>query len=418
MHVIFLTHYYPPEVGAPQARISSLAHALTERGTSVTVHTCFPHYPDGRIREPYRNWPYLKENDGPVRVVRSAVYPAPNRGFLPRLANHLSSALSAIATAPLTGAADVVVAESPPLFTAAAGSVYAGLKRVPLVLNVADRWPASAIELGMLRRPGFVRAASWLERSCYLRAAAITVPTDGLVRSLSAVPEASGKVVRIEPSVDLDAFEPAPRTRRGMFRVLYAGTVGLAQGLDTLIDAARIAGPNVVEVLVAGGGAEAEALAARVAAEAIPNVRMLGVVPHEDIPGLYAGADAGVVLLRDRPVFAGALPTKILEAMAAGRAVILAARGEAAQLVADHRVGVVVPPEDPSALAAAFAELAADPKRLDELGAAGRRCAVERFGRRDQAAQWWRLLLRVRDRRAVTGSAHGAQAAGGPRHGG
>ena len=108
MRVTFLTHYYPPEVGAPQARISTLARLLAERGISVTVHTGFPHYPDGRVRPPYRVRPCLVESQGPVRLIRSAVYPAPNRGFGRRLAGHLSFAGSALLTSRCAGAADVV----------------------------------------------------------------------------------------------------------------------------------------------------------------------------------------------------------------------------------------------------------------------------------------------------------------------
>lgn len=405
MRITFLTHYYPPEVGAPQARISSLAHGLAELGASVTVHTGFPHYPDGAIRAPYTNRPYLVERDGPVRIVRTAIYPAPNRGFARRLANHASLAASALVGAPLTGPADVVVVESPPLFTAAAAIAYAGAKRAPLVVNVADQWPASAVELGALTDQRAIRAAEALERTIYRRAAAITVPTAGLVRSLDRIQAAREKVVRLGPSVDVGLFESAPSEPRERLRVLYAGTIGLAQGLDTLFEAARLAGPEAVEVTVAGDGAEAPMLAERLRAERITNVRMVGTVPHDAVPSLYAGADAAVVLLRDRPIFEGALPTKLLEAMAAGRAVALSARGESAELVTSCGAGLVAPPEDPAALARLFAELAGDRSRLAELGASGRRCAAGRFSREKVTQSWWELLQRLaREPRALGGS--------------
>src|SRR5262245_60783056 len=120
MRVTLLTHYYPPEVGAPQARLSALARGLSRRGVEVTVHTGFPHYPDGVIQPPYRNRPWLKEDADGVRVLRSAVYPAPNRGFGRRIANHVSFALSALASSPAGGAADAVIVETPPLLLAGA----------------------------------------------------------------------------------------------------------------------------------------------------------------------------------------------------------------------------------------------------------------------------------------------------------
>lgn len=399
MRVTFLTHYYPPEVGAPQARISGIARGLARLGASVTVHTGFPHYPDGVIRPPYSGRSHLVEHDGPVRVVRTAVYPAANEGFARRLANHSSLAGSALAGARLAGPADVVVVETPPLFTAAAAIPYAALKRAPLVVNVADRWPASAVELGALSDRRAIAAAEWLERTVYRRAAAITVPTAGLVRALEALDSARGKVMRLGPSVDVDLFEPTPRERGARLRVLYAGTIGLAQGLDTLLEAARIAGPEVAEVVVAGDGADARTLAERLDADRISNVRMLGSVPHDDVPALYADADAAVVLLRDRPIFEGAVPTKLLEAMAAGRAAILSANGESCELVAGCDAGLVVPPEDPAALARAFVELASDRARVERLGASGRRCAAERFSREKVTSGWWELLSRLSARR-------------------
>lgn len=397
MRICFLTHYYPPEVGAPQARISALARALSERGASVTVQTGFPHYPDGVIRPPYSNRPCLIERDGPVKVVRTAVYPAPNRGFARRLLDHASLAASAVAGAPLSGPADVVVCESPPLFLAGAAIAFARIKRAPLLLNVADRWPASAIELGALTDRRAIRAAEWLERAAYRSAAAISVPTEGLVDDLRLHPAARGKVVRLGPSVDVERFDPQPVAAGARLRVLYAGTVGLAQGLDTLVEAARRAGPDAVEVTVAGDGADAAILRERIERERIEAVRMIGSVAHGEVPRLYAEADAAVVLLRDRPIFAGALPTKLLEAMAAGRAIVLSARGESARLVEGAGAGVIVPPEDPEALAGAFRELAGDAERLGALGAAGRRVAAERFSRERLVSRWWTLLQELSD---------------------
>lgn len=381
MRVCFLTHYYPPEVGAPQARIEALARGLAARGAEITVHTGFPHYPAGEILPPYRNRPFQVEQDGPLRIVRTAVYPAPNRGFGRRLANHVSLCASALAGARLSGPADVVVVESPPLFTAAAGVAYAALKRAALITNVADQWPASAVELGALRSPGAIAAAERLERFVYARSAAITVPTAGLVEALSRIEPARGKVERLGPSVDPERFDPAPPDPAGPLRVLYAGTIGMAQGVETLLEAARLAGPDVVSVTLAGDGHDAAELRAAIDAGRFPNARMVGTVAHDRMPALYRGSDVAAVLLRDRPIFAGALPTKLIEAMAAGRPVALSARGESADLVRETGAGVVSAPEDPAALAASLAELAGDRARLTAMGAAGRAAVERRFSR-------------------------------------
>jgi glycosyltransferase involved in cell wall biosynthesis len=400
MRVTFLTHYFPPEVGAPQTRISGLAHALARRGVEVAVHAPPPHYPDGHIRSGYRNRLLAHEQEGGVEVLRSAVYPAANRGFARRLACHTSFGLSALATAGRTPDADLVVVETPPLFTAGAAIPYARRKRAKLVVNVADLWPDSAIELGALRSPVAIRAAKALERRCYEAAAAIACPTEGISERLAQRPSASGKVRRIAPAVDLDAFEPAPSERGGPFRVLYAGTVGMAQGVGTLLEAAgrlqasaRRNGAAPVEVIVAGDGAEGPQLRSRAAG--LPNVLAPGAVPHDRVPGMLAEADAAVVLLRDQPVFAGALPTKLLEAMAAARPVVLSASGEAARFVQASGGGVVVAPEDPAALADAIQELSDDPERARSLGAAGRRWVEAGHGRERFVDDWLELLRAV-----------------------
>jgi glycosyltransferase involved in cell wall biosynthesis len=395
VRILFLTHYYPPELGAAPARIAALAHGLARRGIEVTVHTGFPHYPAGTVTPPYRNRLLAGEHEGGVRVVRSLVYPAPNRGFARRLADHCTFAASALATAPAAGPVDVVVAESPPLFTAAAGVAYARGKRAALALNISDLWPESAIELGALGDGGLpAKAANTLARHCYRRAELITAPTAGIVAALSARPESMGKVVHVPPAVDLERFALipacAPRADAPL-RVLYAGTLGLAQGLPTLVQAAALAGPDVVELVIAGSGGEEQRLRAAIAAHRGARVRLLGSVTPEQIPVLYADADAGIVPLRDLPIFAGALPTKLFEVLAAGRPAILAARGEAARLVGDADAGLVVDPEDPRALADAFVRLRNSPAEATRMGQRARLLA-RRFDRGAVVEQWHALL--------------------------
>jgi len=380
-------------VGAPQTRISELAAGLARRGVQVTVHTAPPHYPDGVIRPPYANRPLHRQRtpDG-VRVLRSPVYATPNRGFARRLGNHLSHAASSLATSFASGPCDVLVAESPPLFTAAAGALYAAGRRAALVLNIADLWPASAVELGMLHDRRAIAAAEWLERECYARAAAIVVPTDGMRERLDALPAAAGRARWIPPAVDLARFGAAPLPPQPPLRALYAGTVGLAHGVEHLVEAAALAGPDAVEVTVAGGGAELPAVRAAVERLQISNVALAGSLPAEDVPAAYAGHHAGVVMLRDRPLFSAALPTKLLEVMAAGRAAVVSARGDAAALVERTGSGVAVAPEDPAALAAVLRALAADPGAVRAHGAAGRRTIAAGYDRAAMVDRWLELL--------------------------
>jgi glycosyltransferase involved in cell wall biosynthesis len=387
VRVCFLTHYFPPEVGAPQTRIELLARSLAAAGHEVVVHTGFPHYPTGAIPPPYRNQLSMQERRDGIAIVRSAVYPVPNRGFTRRLANHASLALSALVTSRTTGPLDVVVAETPPLFTAAAGAFYAASKGAAFVAHVADRWPTSAVEMGALRNRQAIAAAQSLEHWVYRRADLVLAPTDGIVAALGELPVAGDKARRVWPVVDLERFTAAaPAAHDGPLRILYAGTVGLAHGLDTLVQAARLAGPAVAEVTIAGDGADLPRIAAL--AQDASNVRVLGSLPADQVPRLYAETDASAVLLRDLPVFAGALPTKMLEGLAAARPVLLSARGESARLLERAGAGVVVPPGDAPALAQACRRLQADPALRAELGRAGRRYAEANFGARRASEEW------------------------------
>jgi glycosyltransferase involved in cell wall biosynthesis len=389
MRVTFLTHYFPPEVGAPQARLSALAGGLAERGLDVTVHTCPPHYPDGAVKPPYSNRLWQEEWVGRVSVVRSAVAAFPNRGFRRRLVDHASFGLSSLALAHRSRGADVVVVESPPLFLAAAGVPYARRLRAPLIVNVADLWPDTAVELGALRGRRAIDAARALERFAYRHAAALTTPTAGIARVLGERATPAHGVHQVLPFVDLRRFASVPGATPtdGPIELLYAGTVGLAQGVQTLVEAARLAGPDVVRVTIAGSGAELDQLR-----HAPANVNVLGSLPAERIPELYAEAEAAVVLLRDRPILSSALPTKLFEAMAAGRALLLSARGEAADLVERRGCGLAVPPEDPRALADAVTRFRGQ-KRADlvRMGTAGRAAAAQHD--LDSAVDTWQGLL-------------------------
>jgi glycosyltransferase involved in cell wall biosynthesis len=249
------------------------------------------------------------------------------------------------------------------------------------------------VELGALRSKRAIGAARALERFAYRHAAAITTPTAGIAGVLRERATPPHGVHQVPPFVDRRRFEAVPDPTPGEepLRLLYAGTVGLAQGLDTLVEAAALVGPEVVQVTIAGDGAELGQVRRHAQRRAPANVKVLGAVLAERIPEVYAESDAAVVLLRDRPVFSSALPTKMFEAMAAGRALLVSAGGEAAELVERHGCGVAVPPERPRALAEAITRLHAAPANLLSMAAAGRAAAPQHD--LDPAVYVWEGLL-------------------------
>jgi glycosyltransferase involved in cell wall biosynthesis len=388
MRLLIVTQFYPPELGAPQTRLSELARRLRAAGDDVEVITCMPNYPTGVIPKEYRGKLYVEEVREGVRIHRSWVYPAPNRGFLKRIANHLSFAVTSIPASFRCARPDLVFVESPPLVLGLAGWVIGLLRRVPFVLNVSDLFTDSAVALGILRDRWAIGASDRLERFIYSRAAGVVALTEGIEQGVLRRVAPEKKVRLIRGSVDLARFGDADgadwRKRHGItqsFVAVYAGTHGSSQGLPSLVEAAReLEDQSQIVVVMVGEGALKSDLER--AAEGLQNVMFLPSQPPEAMPEVLAGADVCIVPLKDIPLFVGSLPSKLFEAMAAGRAIVLAApAGEASRLVLLHGSGVAVPAEDPAALAAALRRLAADPVSVREMGVQGRLTAERYFSR-------------------------------------
>jgi hypothetical protein len=301
-----------------------------------------------------------------------------------RLLNHASFAVAALLAAPVVGKVDVVVAETPPLFVAAAAVPIARALRAGLLLNVADLWPESAVQLGMLTNRRAIRLAEVLERFSYDQAGTVTVPTPGMREILLNRGYATDKVKLLPNAVDIERFPLSPPVGREWCRALYCGTVGLAQGVRTLLEAARLLEEqgSPVEFEIVGDGAERDELQAWAQRFGLKHVSFAGRVPRDEVPRRVASADITVMTLRDVPLFEDALPTKMLEYMAAGRAVVASAAGQAARLVEEVGAGLACPPEDPRALATAIDRLAQNPELAQAMGGRGRRYVEQSLSRR------------------------------------
>ena len=403
LNVLVLTHYFPPEVGAPQSRLFELARRLVGAGHHVVVVTGFPNYPTGVVPPEYRGRRTMEETMDGIRVLRTPVYATPNKGFVRRILNHLSFAASSLMAVRRTGPVDVIFVESPPLFIGLAALAYRRLKRAPYIFNVSDIWPQSAVELGALRNRLAIRMAEWLEMHLYRQAARVTVVTPGMLERLVARGVPRDKLFVLTNGVDASVFRPAPpdpelaRTLGldGRLVFLYAGTHGMAQGLDVVLDAAaKTSDPNVLYVL-AGEGAEKAHLVERVKTQGIANVKFVPNQPKAKMPALLNLAYATIIPLKRLDLFRSAFPSKMFEAMAAGKPIIGSLWGEAADLIEASGAGVVVPPEDATALREAVQRLASDRALAAGLGARGREYVVANFERDEIARQFEKLLLEV-----------------------
>ncbi len=396
MRILFLSENFPPETNAAATRVYERAIYWVRAGHEVTVITQAPNFPYGKIFEGYRNrWRQVETVDG-IRVVRVKTYIAPNEGVVRRTLDFLSFMATAVLAALREERPSVVAATSPQFFAAVAGWMIGALRRVPFVFELGDLWPASIAAVGAMKPGLALRMVEKLELFLYRRSAAVVALTqafrDNLVRR--GIPP--GKIAVVINGVDTDRYGPRPRDAAlaeewgvtDCFTAGYVGTHGMAHGLENVLDAAErfdgadAAGPKFV---FAGPGAARDGLIADASARGLRNVVFIPPQPKDRMPAVWSLCDVALVHLKNSRVFAEVIPSKIFEAMAMGLPIVIAApEGEATRIVEKAGAGLVVPPEDPAALADAVSKLKSDVPLRDRLAAASL-AAAPRHSRRFQA---------------------------------
>jgi glycosyltransferase involved in cell wall biosynthesis len=404
MRILYLSQYFPPEMGAPAARVYELAREWVRKGDEVTVLTAFPNHPTGVVPVQYRSAlrrGAMREAVDGIEVVRTWLYAAPNRSPRQRILNYTSFFLSAAARGIWLQRPDVVIGTSPQLLAGLAGWLLARRFRRPFVFEVRDLWPESLPASG-ISRPGsaLYRVLSALARFLYRRADLVVPVTPAFCPAIqAAVPGA--RLAVIENGFDAALFRPLDLREAkqaldldGQFVVSYIGTIGFAHGLDVVLRTAAVLKrtiPNLVFLFV-GEGAERENLQTQSQNLGLDNVRFVGQRPRSEMPRYIAASDACLVLLRNAELFRTVLPSKMLEFMACSRPVIGGVDGYAASLIRESEGGICVPPEDDQALAEAIQRLHEDPALGTKLGDSGRRFVLERFTRASKATAYVRLL--------------------------
>src|SRR5262245_3176660 len=361
MRILILTQYYPPEMGAPQNRLSNLAQRLMGLGHAVTVLTALPNYPRGEIFEEYRGHVVMEEQVEGIKIFRTWVFTTKNKDFVRRLLNYFSFTLSSrIVGLWKVEQQDIVLVESPPLFLGLSAFVISRLKRTKLVFNVSDLWPESAVAMGVLRNRTLIRLSGWLEEFLYRRSHLITCQTQGIIDNIRSR-VVHKRIALITNGVNVEIFTAASQPLRrdkirkdfGLeekFVIGYAGLHGLAQGLETIVQAAHLLAKyeNFVFVFF-GDGPEKEKLIRLADQSQSVNIRFYPTQPVSRIPEIIAAFDAAVIPLKRLDLFKGALPSKMFEAMAAAVPLIVSIEGEAEVLVRKAHAGICIEPESPKA---------------------------------------------------------------------
>jgi glycosyltransferase involved in cell wall biosynthesis len=402
--ILFISHYFPPEVNAPANRTHEHARRWVADGNEVTVITCVPNHPRGVIFPGHRNRLVQEERIDGIRVIRTWTYVTPNEGFLKRMLNYLLFAAAAVLASFKAERPDVVVATSPQFFVGIAGAVVARLKRRPFVLEVRDLWPDSIVQLGQLHDRRLIGILEGIESWLYRGAAGIVVNTRAFIEHIVGRGVPRERIELIYNGIDPALFAPRPRDlallrRNGLedrWLVAYVGTLGLAHGLMTVIDVAeQLRDLKEVTFLFLGDGADRARLEAEVRRRKLDNVRFLGMLPRAELPAWIASIDCLLVTLRDLPVFATVIPSKIFEFCAQERPVIVAARGEIRRLVEEADAGLAIDPEDGAQLAAAIQQVRSHPAEASKRARAGREWVEQGFQRDTQARRMMEFLARV-----------------------
>lgn len=399
MHIVICTQYYPPEIGAPQNRLSELAQKFMGEGHQVTVLTAMPNYPTGKIHEGYGGLIKRENLDG-VNVIRTAIFPTHSPSFFKRLTNYFTF----VVTAALFGTLllprpDYLMVESPPLFLAFTGLWLKWVKRTRLIFNVSDLWPESAVSLGLLKRESFsYRLSSWLERTVYKKSWLVTGQSHGIISDIKRrFPTV--KTFHLSNGVDTKRFgsdKVRDKEKKQMqsvdnFIALYSGLHGLAQGLDQIIEAANALRDNTkIKFVFVGDGVEKAKLIKKSKELGLMNVTFLNPVTSKDIPYFLASAD--VILVPLKLNIPGAVPSKLYEAMASEKPVLLIADGEAADVVNNAKAGLAFSPTDIDRIVDGLIHLCNNKDLRQQMGANGRKAAVKTFDRDKIASSFIKFL--------------------------
>jgi glycosyltransferase involved in cell wall biosynthesis len=400
--VLVVSQYFPPELGAAPNRIGAFVDGLAARGHELTVVCEQPNHPAGIFHSGYGRRPVVVDRAERVTIRRLWVVASPRKSKLRRIAFYGSFAAAASAALATLPRHDVLLTSSPPLPGSLAAGGYAVARRTPLVLDVRDIWPAAAEALGELSNRRLLQALRRGERFLYAHAHRVTTTTRAFCRHIDGI--AGRAVAEYLPNGASDALLDLPGPERPTdrsFVVAYAGNLGVAQGLDAVLDAAERLRAEPVRFLLVGDGPRFAELRAARDVRRLDNVELRPGVPVGQIGEVLLAADALLVPLGAQPLLDDFIPSKLYDAMAVGRPVIASVRGEAAELVRGSGCGLVVPPEDGEALAASVLEFARDGERARALGRAGRETA-RRHARSRQLDRLHELI--------VAASAQGASA--------
>lgn len=396
MRILFLTQYYPPEIGAPQNRIHELAIRLQKKGIHVEVLTAMPNYPQNEIHEAYKNNAITEEIIDGIPVHRAKIYISKSKSILSRLLNYFSFVYTSWRRGRKLPEFDFILAESPPLFLGYSAMRLAKKLNAKLIFNVSDLWPESAEKLGLVTNKTLLKLAYNLEKKCYYRSALVSAATEGIVNDINKrFPNV--KTYWLANGVDLSFYDPEKieendfRQKNGFKNddvlFFYGGIVGYAQGLDIILNAAKKCTNEKAKFIIQGAGPEKERLIKLKSELNIDNVYFFDAVDKSKMPGVLKNIDVAIVPLKKLTLFEGAIPSKIFETLAMEIPILLCVDGESrTHFVEKAKAAFFIEPENSDELLEKINYLLENKTEIKVMGKRGRLYAMEVFNRDKIAA--------------------------------
>jgi glycosyltransferase involved in cell wall biosynthesis len=405
MHILFFSHYFPPEGNAPASRTYENCKRWVRQDHKVTVITCAPNVPDGVVYDGYENKLYQSENIDRIHVIRVWTYIAANKGTIRRIMNYVSYMFSAVFVSLFLKKPDLIIATSPQFFCGWAGAIVSRLRRIPFILEIRDIWPESIVAVGALGNKRLLRILEWLELKMYMAAKHIVTVGKGYKQKLIEKGVRANDISVIANGFDGEIFHPRQpdeniRKHYNLnheFICSYIGTIGMACGLDVILRAAKLLKNkqrNDIKFLLIGAGAVKAQLQQQALEENLDNIVFVGRQDKHLIPGFLSITDACLVHLKKAELFKTVLPSKIFEAAAMAKPIILGLDSFAAEFVKQANAGICIEPENAEQLAQTVEKLADDPKLCQLLGQAGRKYVMKHHNRDSLANKYLDIIVR------------------------
>ena len=403
MHILFLTDNFIPESNASASRTYAHAMEWVKTGELVTIITCAPNFPGGKVYDGYQNKLWKEETIDGIRVIRVWSYITANEGFFIRILDHLSFMIMAFFTSFFVRKVDVIVATSPQFFTACAGWMVSVAKRKPWVFEIRDIWPESIKELGVIQNSLIIRLLEKMEIFLYKKANTIVAVTNTFKQILIDRGVEGNKIFVVTHGVDFSLFLPIEKDQKllaelnleGKFVAGYIGTHGLAHGLQTLIEAAVVLSldrsNDDICFLFIGAGAEKKALVELSKQYELNNVLFLNSVPKADVSKYWSLLDVSIIHLRKVELFESVIPSKIFDCIGMGLPILLGVSGESADIVVNEGIGEVFEPENVEELASSLSKLKSQERLLSSFKNATQ-VAARKYNRHNLAIKMLKVL--------------------------